>query len=253
MSNELNQIIFDHIDDKYAYGNYGEFKVIIMKKNTYINATKLCKEYGKEFKHWNENKNNKELIDEVNKEISWMVGNPTVQENKSFIIIKGGKNYNICGTYVHSLLIPHIASWISPQFGIKVSKIVNNFITDEYKLKIKEKDNKIITLEEKLDTIISTNKELLNKNDLTLEELKQSNKDNKEMKSILEKNQLKLDKTYDKLVGAHEQIKDIEDKLDDTNYKLDVATDDRVVKSKDTSTLEYLIILRTEDPLLKTV
>jgi hypothetical protein len=67
------------------------------------------------------------------------------------------------------------------------------------------------------------------------------------MKSILEKNQIKLDKTYNKIVGAHEKIKDIEDKLDDTNYKLDVATDDRVVKTVDKSVLEYLIILKTDD------
>ena len=31
-------------------------------------------------------------------------------ENKSFIIINGGKNQIIKGTYVHELLIPHIAS-----------------------------------------------------------------------------------------------------------------------------------------------
>ena len=39
----LNQIIFEHIDDKYAYGKYGDFKVIMMTKNRFINATKLCK------------------------------------------------------------------------------------------------------------------------------------------------------------------------------------------------------------------
>ena len=48
----LNQIIFEYIDDKYAYGKYSEFTVIMMTKNRYINATKLCKEYNKEFKHW---------------------------------------------------------------------------------------------------------------------------------------------------------------------------------------------------------
>jgi hypothetical protein len=186
MTNKLNQIIFDHIDDKYAYGMYGKFKVLIMKKNTYINATKLCKEFNKSLKNWSQNKNNKELIDEVDNEIP-VAGIPATGSNPSIILVNGGNNPNICGTYVHQLLIPHIASWISPQFGIQVSKIVNNFITDEYITRIKNaervlalKDNKIITLEQKLDTIISNN-------NLTLEELKNSNIKNDK---ILESNNI---------------------------------------------------------------
>ncbi len=50
-------------------------------------------------------------------------------ENKSIKIIKGGVVDIIRGTYVHPLLIPHIASWISPEFAIKVSEIVNYHLT----------------------------------------------------------------------------------------------------------------------------
>jgi hypothetical protein len=38
----LNNINIEIIDNEYAYGQYGEFKVIIMRKTIYINATKLC-------------------------------------------------------------------------------------------------------------------------------------------------------------------------------------------------------------------
>ena len=96
----LNQIIFDNIDNKYCYGKYGDFKVIMMTSNRYINATKLCKEYNKKFKHWNENKSNIELINEVDKRII-MEGN----NNKSIICIKWGRNIITRGTYVHELLI----------------------------------------------------------------------------------------------------------------------------------------------------
>jgi hypothetical protein len=48
-------------------------------------------------------------------------------------------------------------------------------------------------LEDKLDKIIKTNNELLNKN---------SN-----MERILEANQIKLDKTFNRLVGAHNEDK----------------------------------------------
>jgi hypothetical protein len=256
----LNQIIFDHIDDKYAYGKYGEFTVIMMTSNRYINATKLCKEYGKELKNWIRNDNSKELIEEVNKKIS-VAHIRSIENNKPFIIIKGGNNQEVCGTYVHELLIPHIASWISPVFGIKVSEIVNSFLITEYKnslkeknIQLKDKDDKINTLEEKLDKILRTNNESLARN--------------YNMEKQLEINQAKLDKTFDRLVGAHEEIRDIKDKLDNTEGelqtvndkldntteeldvikdKLDIATDDRVVKTKSKTTLEYLIVLKTTD------
>jgi len=35
----LNRIIFEFINENYAWGQYGEFKIIIMTKNRYINAT----------------------------------------------------------------------------------------------------------------------------------------------------------------------------------------------------------------------
>jgi hypothetical protein len=39
----------------------------------------------------------------------------------------------ISGTYVHSLLIPHIAGCISPEFQIKANEVVNGYIVHEYK------------------------------------------------------------------------------------------------------------------------
>ena len=42
----------------------------------------------------------------------------------------------ISGTYAHPLLIPHIASWSSYDFALKVSKIVNEYLVLEYRAKI---------------------------------------------------------------------------------------------------------------------
>jgi len=57
----LNQIIFEHIDDKYAYGKYGDFKVIMMTKNRYINATRLCNESKRRFGNWLRNQSKKSI------------------------------------------------------------------------------------------------------------------------------------------------------------------------------------------------
>jgi phage anti-repressor protein len=134
--------------------------------------------------------------------------------------------------------------------------------------KIKEKDNIIVEKDTNISKLGQDIKQLLNNNNTLLSE-------NKEMKDILVKNQLKLDKTFEKLVGMNEELRDVKDKLDDTNDiledtneelviikdkledtneelitikdKLDIATDDRVVKTRSGRTLEYLIILKTED------
>jgi hypothetical protein len=98
----MQRIIFDYINTDYAYGKYGDFTVIMMTSNRYINATKLCKQYGKEFKHWKENIGNKQLIEEVEKEIN----------DKSFIIKTGGKNELLRGTYVHEKLMNSIIEFI---------------------------------------------------------------------------------------------------------------------------------------------
>jgi hypothetical protein len=111
------------------------------------------------------------------------------------------------------------------------------------RLELKNNINKIIIQNQndnisKLQTDV---KLLLTKNDEILSENKVILSENKDMKKILEANQIRLDKTFDKLVGTHEEIRDIKDKLDN-------ATDDRVIKPKDKSTFEYLIILKTNDP-----
>jgi hypothetical protein len=102
----LNEIIFNHIDDKYAYSKYGKFTVIMMTSNRYINATKLCKQYGKEFKHWIRNDSSKELIEEVKKEISVCGYTQPI-------------NQLICGTYVHEKLMNSIIEFIMKSKNIQ--------------------------------------------------------------------------------------------------------------------------------------
>jgi len=140
----LNQIIFEHIDDKYAYGKYGDFKVIMMTKNRYINATKLCKEYSKDFFNWKQNKNNQELINEVEIDIY-------SADNKSIILINGGRNQIITGSYVHPLLMDNIIDWIR-----KPCNIYNEY---NIVLKLNDKLNgqlEVVTQCGKIDIVTNT-------------------------------------------------------------------------------------------------
>src|SRR6202021_213067 len=47
----------------------------------------------------------------------------------------------ISGTYCHPDLIPHIACWISPGFGLTVSRIISHYIVEEYKAKLQASED----------------------------------------------------------------------------------------------------------------
>ncbi|HSA76144.1 MAG TPA: KilA-N domain-containing protein [Nitrosarchaeum sp.] len=96
----LTEIIFEFIDTekKYAKGKYGDFEVIIMKENEYVNATKLCGK-NKKFNDWSRNKNTKIFINEVS-------GSTGISVELLFVEVMKG-DYFTRGTYVHPLLVPH--------------------------------------------------------------------------------------------------------------------------------------------------
>ena len=48
----LEELVFENINEEYGWGKYGNFKVLIRKKDGYINLTKLCRDGGKEFPDW---------------------------------------------------------------------------------------------------------------------------------------------------------------------------------------------------------
>lgn len=102
--------ILEHINKEYAHARLGEFHVIMMVENGYINATKICEKYGKLLKNWTRNKDATELISKIEEHVCVN------------IMIKNMKGpYETRGTYVHPLLVTPIALWISPKFGAKVS------------------------------------------------------------------------------------------------------------------------------------
>jgi hypothetical protein len=213
---DIRNIAYENINDKYAWGKYGEFKVLIMLKNGYINANRLCERAStsggkpKRFENWNANKTSKELIAQISSITGILVVDLT-------ILIKGGSDPELTGTYVHPDLIPHLTSWCSSEFAIKVSKIVNQFFidkaTEEKNKLIKEKDNKIGGLEELLEKIRLENENM-----------------HRETKQIIMEQRLET---------CEANIK-----LDDISEKLDEATDDRVVLSYDKKKHENVILMR---------
>ena len=169
----MEGIIFENINDKFGYGEYLGFKVIIMKKNGYINASKMCNDIsdkiGKEkrFRKWKTLEHSQELISGWRKCQSDSEGQNRASEKiEPFFKYLGGDKDELFlqGHYVHPDLIVHIASWASPKIAWKVSEIVNKYIVNEYKKQIKKlkKENDELNKEvESSDNLLNIMKEYI--------------------------------------------------------------------------------------------
>ena len=124
-----------------------------MAKDTgYVNATKLCKDGAKKFKHWIENKTSKELMNTLDSLLQKTELDFTHETNLEWRDPLAGIPADVCkciqtssataedciisGSYIHPLLVLHLACWINPVFALKVGEIVNSFIVREYKDKL---------------------------------------------------------------------------------------------------------------------
>ena len=206
-------ITFESVDNDYEWGYYFQFKVLIMIRNGYINATKLCKDSNKRFDNWLRNQGSEELIDELESAAI----NPG--DEKSIITIIGGRNAEIRGTYVHLDLIPSITGWISPAFALKVNRIVNEYRLKEQKKLIAEKDDTISKLNAKLDAILEDTGKILKRNEDLVDEMSKLSLDNQ-------------------ITHA---------KLDDVQNTLDIVVEDRVVKPEDKDTMNTNVIYESID------
>ncbi len=111
---------------------FGDINVPI-RNDGMINATALCKAGNKLIGHYLENKQTKAYLEEIESNI----GIPILELVKVNI---GGHN----GTWVHRKIGYHLAQWISPQFAVKVSNILDElFVTGSVVLGKEKSSNEI--------------------------------------------------------------------------------------------------------------
>ena len=124
--------IFEYIgnSDRFGYGKYLDFSIIIDGYTGYINATKLCALGNKHLRNWHKNESSKELIacyeddtrsDQSGYGVSYEIG------RKELAGLTKVEQESAMGTYYHRTIIVHLAQWISPAFGAKVSNILSNY------------------------------------------------------------------------------------------------------------------------------
>ena len=126
-------VAFQDVNEDYAWVNYGQFKLLMMKRNGYVNVTKMCENYSnKKFIHWKENKRSKELIIFISTELK-SIGIPI----DPLVTIMTGEN-DLRGTYAHPDLVLDIACWLSGEFYLKASKIVREYFNKQEREKLAE-------------------------------------------------------------------------------------------------------------------
>lgn len=94
-----------------------EFRIQGRSTDGYINATQLCKAGGKRFQDWSRLETSKAYFEVVESE----VGIPVTQLIDSK---RGNSSEFDQGSWVHPDLATHLAQWISPVFGVRVSRWV---------------------------------------------------------------------------------------------------------------------------------
>jgi hypothetical protein len=213
----INDLVFENINDKYAWGNYGEFKVMIMKENGYINVTKLCKSGGKEFKSWRRLEMANNFLNEVSSVVQ-------ICTTDLLIAVKGGdKNLQmVTGTYSHPSIVNYIASWVSASFAVKTGFIVAAYFSREEK-------ERCTRLEIEKTDLIQMFKESERKREESErkadEERRKAEERYQEMCKRYGFQEEKLDATNEKLSEVKTTLCETKEKLDATEEKLDVTNE----------------------------
>uniref|UniRef100_A0AAT9UQJ8 KilA N domain protein n=1 Tax=Apapanepox virus TaxID=3049969 RepID=A0AAT9UQJ8_9POXV len=258
---DFSDLVTRDIDDKFCYIQYDEFELLMMKENKFINATKLCKLGNKRFRDWLRLDGSKELIQTV-EEINglWKI-NAQRRSARGIIIEVNGSNqyskYDVTGSYVHQDLLPHITSWISSYFAIKVSKIINCYVSGKYEFKLKERENKI---DELMELLYKFN-DKYDKDTLELKELykeqrkeaktlrKQYLRDTRELKEHNKRMEEKYDRDTRELKEGLKELKEENKELKTELKKIEERLKDKVINPSSPNKLHRLVILQNKrDP-----
>ena len=83
-------------------------------KDGYINATAMCKAAGRPWSRYWDAKPSREFADALATEIG-------ISTSELIQTLKGGADLSLQGTWVHPQVAIHLAQWLSPEFAVKVS------------------------------------------------------------------------------------------------------------------------------------
>jgi hypothetical protein len=242
----LQDIIFEDINQEFAWGQYGQLaKVVIHKGDTYVNCTQILKNLNYDEKQLNE----KTISRWKNRNISAkemfirLAADNNIEEENCKFHISNHKYKMVKGSYLHPDLVPHYLSWVSPEIGLYVGKIVSKFLSREQLETINKQKQEIGQLKTKHD-------ELIEKLDRAHEESMEARKSHRE---AMQKADEERERNRELLEQIHELNKKLHNKADQlittqntlvkrTDLLIDKA-DRSVIRSKKKAEQEHLVIM----------
>jgi hypothetical protein len=122
--NDARNIAIEKINDRFSRGKYLGMEVTIDMTTGYINGPHLVGQaltsggQPKQFKHWRRAAVSKEILRFISQ-------NEDINECeliKDILCVSNG----LRGAYIHPYLVPHVASWASPQLAHIIGRIMNS-------------------------------------------------------------------------------------------------------------------------------
>ena len=265
----LNDICYERIKDTFFHGVYGDvssaetcFRLVIDKRTGFFNATKMCQAGGKRFKKWFENQRTKEMIKCVEEEMN-RGPNSGRGQAPTYEVNGGNKDQDgstISGTYVCKDLILDIASWISPAFYLRCSRIVNDFFipknqetvndTEELNKVLKqleelrlENEVMVKACEDKDETINDRDSKIVNLEEMLLKAERERAQDRK----MLQQLGIRMEDLLDKNEDLSDKVDDLKVDNQVLQKHLNIAVEDRAPQPDLKAQRERFILLRSNE------
>ncbi len=96
---------------------------IQFSQDGYVNATKMCKDSGKEWKGYYRLNKTQDFLKVLSRSVK-------ISTDLLIRTVSSGKNENR-GTFIHPRVAINLAQWISPEFDVAVSELVDRYVNGE--------------------------------------------------------------------------------------------------------------------------
>lgn len=258
--NDIRNIAYEKINDRFSKGKYLGVEVTIDMTTGYINGPHLVGQVKtknnqpKRFDHWKSTKEANELIE--------FLQSPVKTGDLKLIVELNNVPNELKGTYVHPVLVSHLAQWASPVFAHKVAIILNDraiseAIEEKNKL-IKQRDDKIDELKVMVGELKQINTEQNKKLDDQSKQMADQSRQIAELLGYAKNTNEMLEVVVETLddtkldVEVNQQMTEqlltdhirTEVKLDMVCEKLDIATERRVPRDPVNGRNEVLAIMK---------
>src|SRR6266853_2529093 len=109
-----------HIKDNYWRCHYDNVNIIIKADTSFVNASNLCRYYGKVFAHWQSKVVTGELIKSCENEMKLEHLNypEYPYECSESIVFQPTDDIDLSGYYVHPYLVHYLMQWLKTAYAI---------------------------------------------------------------------------------------------------------------------------------------